>query len=130
MKKASTIVLSAAFVGLMVPGIALAAQGSTFDDPCEGNTTSAVCGELTSGSDQGLPSAMRVVINALLMGIGVVATIMLILGSINYTTSGGDPSKASKARGTITYAIVGLVIALLAFTIVNFVLQWSRGEIV
>ncbi len=62
------------------------------------------------------------VINVVLGIIGVVAVIMIILGGIQYTTSQGDAAKATKARNTILYSVVGLIIALLAFAIVNFVL--------
>ena len=40
-----------------------------------------------------------------------------------YTTSSGDSAKVKKAKDTIMYGVIGLVIALLAFAIVNFVLS-------
>jgi len=51
----------------------------------------------------------------------VLALIFLIVGGIQWITSGGDKTKASSARSRITYAIIGLVIALGAFFIVNAV---------
>ena len=54
--------------------------------------------------------------------LGIVAVIMVIIGGFTYMTSQGDPGKTKKARDTILYGIIGLVIALLAFAIVNFVL--------
>ena len=42
---------------------------------------------------------------------------------IIYTTSGGDPGKVKKGKDTIIYGIVGLIIAILAFVIVNFVIN-------
>ena len=53
----------------------------------------------------------------------MLAVIMIILGGVNYATSQGDPNKVNKAKSTIMYGIIGLVICLLAFAIVNFVLQ-------
>ena len=47
---------------------------------------------------------------------------MVIIGGIQYTTSGGDSAAVTKAKNTILYGIVGLVIALLAYAIVNFVI--------
>ena len=54
--------------------------------------------------------------------IGFVAVIMMIMGGISFVTSQGDAGKVSKARNTILYGVVGLIVALLAFAIVNFVL--------
>lgn len=63
------------------------------------------------------------VINILLFLIGAIAVIMIIIGGIRYTTSGGDSSQAKGARDTILYAVIGLVIAVMAYAIVNFVLN-------
>lgn len=119
MKKALTVVLVAAFAGLVVSGSVMAAPA---EDPCVVNPQGSICNEINSG-DSGLPATLKTVINVLLMGVGIVAVIMIIIGAINYITSGGDPGKTAKARSTITYAIVGLVVALLSFAIVNFVIQ-------
>lgn len=53
--------------------------------------------------------------------IGVVAVIVIIFAGIMYTTSAGNPANIKKAKDAIVYAIVGLVIALLAFVITQFV---------
>ena len=47
---------------------------------------------------------------------------MIIWGGIRYATSAGNSSSVTTAKNTILYAIVGLVIAFLAFAAVNFVL--------
>ena len=52
---------------------------------------------------------------------GIVAVIVSIVAGILYVTSSGDPAKVTKAKNTITYAVVGLVIILVAFTITGFV---------
>jgi multisubunit Na+/H+ antiporter MnhB subunit len=49
--------------------------------------------------------------------------VVIILGGVQYTTSSGDPAKVKKAKDTILYGIIGLVVALLAYAIVNFVLS-------
>ena len=54
--------------------------------------------------------------------IGVLSVIMIIYGGIIYVISAGDSGRVSKAKNTIMYAIVGLVVALLAYAIVNFVI--------
>lgn len=60
--------------------------------------------------------------NTILYIVGVIAVIMLIIGGIKYVISGGDAKKVTDAKNTILYAIIGLVIAFLAFAVVNFVI--------
>jgi len=60
--------------------------------------------------------------NTALFLIGAISVIMLIYGGIRYTTSGGNAASVTAAKNTILYAIVGIVVAVLAFAIVNFVL--------
>ena len=47
---------------------------------------------------------------------------MLIIGGIRYTVSGGDSGAVTSAKNTILYAVVGIIVAVLAYAIVNFVL--------
>lgn len=52
---------------------------------------------------------------------GVVALIFVVYGAITYITSSGDPSKIQKAKHSILYSCIGLIIVALAFTITAFV---------
>ena len=65
----------------------------------------------------------RQVTNTILYIVGIIAVIMLIVGGIKYVVSGGDSKKVTDAKNTVLYAIIGLVIAFLAFAIVNFVIS-------
>ncbi len=76
-----------------------------------------------SNNDVEVWDVVQTALNWILAIIGVIATIMIILGGIQYTTSAGDSGKVKKAKDTILYGIIGLVIALLAAAIVNFVLD-------
>ena len=69
-----------------------------------------------------LMTTVNTIINVALGVIGLVAVVMIIVGGLNYTTSAGDAAKVKKAKDTIMYGVIGLVVALLAFAIVNFVL--------
>lgn len=64
---------------------------------------------------------VKLVINMLLFIIGAVSVIMIILGGLRYVLSNGDSSQVTSAKNTILYAVIGLVVALLAYAIVNFV---------
>jgi amino acid transporter len=61
------------------------------------------------------------VTNVILIVIAALAVIFLVYGAIQYVTSRGDTQAAEKARNTITYAIIGIIIAILAYAIVNVV---------
>lgn len=71
----------------------------------------------------GLIETVNKIITVVLGVIVLVAVFVVILGGFQYTVSQGDPGKVKKAKDTILYGIVGLVIALLAFGIVNFILK-------
>ena len=65
--------------------------------------------------------------NTILYVVGIVSVIMLIYGGLRYVTSGGDSKKVTDAKNTILYAIIGLIISILAFSIVNFVINAVTG---
>lgn len=62
-------------------------------------------------------------INILLFAVGVLAIFMIIYGGIRYVLSGGDSGRVKDAKNTILYAIVGLVVAILGYAIVNWIFQ-------
>ncbi|PID31341.1 hypothetical protein CR983_01630 [Candidatus Saccharibacteria bacterium] len=70
-----------------------------------------------------LNESFRIVTNMLLFLVGAISVIMLVIGAIRYTTSGGDQTRVTSAKNTIMYAIVGLVLAIVAYAIVQFVID-------
>lgn len=72
---------------------------------------------------EGETGVFRTITNVLLFIIGAIAVIMLIIGGIRYVVSGGDSSAVTAAKNTILYAVVGIIVALLAYALVNFVLN-------
>jgi drug/metabolite transporter (DMT)-like permease len=93
----------------------------------------AACGDPSGGVDSGVacapasplavPDAVTRVTNLLLYIVGIAAVIMLVVGGLRYVLSGGDPKNTTAAKDTILYAVVGIVVALLGYAIVNFVLN-------
>ena len=79
--------------------------------------------QAATGDSRGLMEVLQVIINVVLGVIAFIAVVMIIMGGIQYTTSSGDTAKVTKAKNTILYGVIGLVIALLAFAIVNFVIS-------
>ena len=86
-------------------------------DQCAGNADSAVC----KSQGDNASSMIQNVVNLLLYILGIIAIIMIVVGGIRYTTSGGDSSGTKAAKDTILYAVIGLIVAMLSFAIVNFV---------
>lgn len=68
-----------------------------------------------------LPAIFVNVLTFLFLLSGLAAVFMIILGGIKFLTSGGDPKQVEGARNTLTWAIVGLILILLSFTILNFI---------
>lgn len=93
------------------------------DDKGKTAKTYADCSGASPNEQRSAMGTVRVVISVILGVLGMVAVVMIVLGGVNYTTSQGDPGKVKKAKDTIMYGIIGLVVAMLAFAIVNFVLQ-------
>lgn len=67
-------------------------------------------------------------INVILGILAVVAVLVIVIGGIMYTTSAGDMARVNQARNMIQYALIGLVVALLAWALVNFVLSSVFSE--
>lgn len=63
------------------------------------------------------------IIHWILYAVGVLAVIMVIFGGVQYTTSAGDQAKVTKAKNTILYGLIGLVVAVLSYAIVDFVVS-------
>jgi hypothetical protein len=63
------------------------------------------------------------IINLALVVLGSVAVLIIVIAGIRYIVSRGDPQSINKAKNAIVYAIVGLVVALSASALVNFVLR-------
>lgn len=70
----------------------------------------------------GNTGVFKQITNTILYIVGIIAVVMLIVGGIKYLLSGGDSKKVTDAKNTVLYAIIGLVIAFLAYAIVNFVI--------
>lgn len=72
-----------------------------------------------------IPIVFKNVVDAALIFAGVVALFMIIYSGIRYITSAGDPKAVEGARNTLTWAIVGLVVIILAYTIISFIAAFT-----
>ena len=123
-------------IGLTVAAFAFALSALLVPvAPASAAETGAVQNGVTAAKGDGVPDAgifgtdsiFTNVVNLMLFLIGAICVIMLIWGGIRYTTSAGNSSAVTSAKNTNLYAIIGLVIAFLAFAIVNWVLKAAVG---
>ena len=68
-----------------------------------------------------LPVVFHNTVSALLMFVGITAVFFIILAGFKFATSGGDQKKIQDARKIITFAILGVILVLLSFTIINYI---------
>lgn len=73
----------------------------------------------TTQADQALVQRVLTIVFTVL---GAISVMMIVIGGIKYAGSQGDPQGTAKAKGTIIYAIIGLIVAILATAIVDLVL--------
>lgn len=118
MKRLKQLVLS----GLVLAGLGLAltptpALAINVWGECAGNNN-VVC---NSASKDSAALMTETIIKMILYLVGIVAVVMIVIGGFRYVASQGDASAIKGAKDTIMYAVIGLVVAVLAYTIVNFV---------
>ena len=113
-----------AFIGLAIALLAnvilntiLIALGADFTKNC------AEAGQCVTNIDGMIFGAINWVISIA----GIVALIFVVIGGISYMTSSGDPAKIQKAKHTILYSCIGLIIVALALTITAFVSGMIRN---
>lgn len=122
MKQKSIKLLSLLFAAFS--GIAMLGSAPVFaDDVCNSSAAQAVKDAAGCGKNGGnLPDVVVSILNAVIAIAGIIAVIFVIVGGVQYMTSSGDPGKTKKAKDTILYAVIGLVVCVLSFAIVNFVI--------
>jgi ABC-type Fe3+ transport system permease subunit len=118
--KISSLIISS-FVSLLILGQFIIG-GSVYAD-------SADCGTSTSINANCLPEAIKIanhstiaiILTIVFAIVGSVATLIIVLAGLKFITSSGKPEEVAKAKDTIIYAAVGLIVCIFAVTIVSFV---------
>ncbi len=90
------------------------------------NSLTIIAAKIDSVGDSNekkLDESVTNILYAIIAALGLVAVAFIVVGGINYITSNGDASKVEKAKKTILYACIGLVICALSFAIVNFTIS-------
>ena len=124
--KLSVLVIIGLFSFTLLSPAATFAAGSTgYADVCSQDVPQGVkdAAGCPGNSNSDLPTVFQNILNAIIGIAGVVSVVFIIIGGIQYTTSAGDPGKTKKAKDTILYALIGLIICALSFAIVNFTIS-------
>lgn len=95
-------------------------QAQAIDAACSANPGSAIC---SGGSGASVESVVQIVVNILLFIVGIISVVMIIIGGVRYATSAGNASSVTAAKNTILYAVVGLVVAIAAYAIVEWIVN-------
>ena len=117
----------AVFALLFVMTINVLGPSEAVSAACDMNNMSVASGaDCARGNGQptqlvGDGGVFNRITSILLFIVGAVAVIMLIFGGIRYIVSGGDQNNVTAAKNTILYAIIGIIVALLAYAAVDFV---------
>lgn len=87
------------------------------------------CGNANAGANcepPGKDDLARLIVNIseiALALVGTVALLFLIVGGFQYITSAGNPDNVAKAKSTILYSIIGLILAILSYAIIKFIIE-------
>ena len=103
---------------------AINSNDSTNCDVSGGIGQGAGCGKTNNVPTNlfGQGSVFNIVINVMLFIVGLLSVVMIIYAGIRYVMSRGDAGQVKDAKNTIMYAVIGLVISIFAYAIVNWVI--------
>lgn len=119
--KAPFAIVSLAAISILSASLLFAPTTAAFDLSISDGANAA------RGIDQatslfGNTGIFTTISNVMLFVIGAISVVMVVIGGLRYVISGGNTTNVGAAKNTILYAIVGLIISLLAYAIINFVI--------
>jgi hypothetical protein len=118
------LVLSGIGMLYLQPVATVSAQASLACDGLSPNQTGGNCDSAPDNAPA-VDNVLEDALNFLSMLAGGIAVAMIIIAGVKFATSQGDAGKVTSAKNTVIYAIIGLLIAALAQTIIYFVLDNS-----
>ena len=68
-------------------------------------------------------NSFRIIVNVMSFSVGLGAVLIIVLAGFRMVTSNGDSNQVAQSRKAIIYAVVGMIIAVAAYAIVNFILD-------
>ena len=122
MKKIILAVASVLIVPILALGVGfIGVEGVAAQTLTEAKNSTAGAEGMVQNANLTDGSLVKKIIDFMLWLVVIIAVIMIIVGGIKYATSAGDSNKVTSAKNTIIYAALGLVVAIFAWAIVNWV---------
>lgn len=91
--------------------------------------TNFASGAGLSTAESDLPTLIGGIVKVILSLLGLIATILLIVGGFMWMTSGGNEEKVGKAKQLMGAAIIGLVIVVIAYAAATFVVNQLTTQV-
>lgn len=134
MRISSTLSVLAVSAAMFVAAIAVApfttAPAYAATASCAGDTAvkQLQCGaSAVNGDSTSLTTYIKNIVNMIIFIVGAIAVLMIVIGAARYVTSNGDTAGVTSAKNTIMYAVIGLIVAVMAYSIVGFVVKNIDG---
>jgi hypothetical protein len=126
------LLVSLSLVAALLVGVVFLAPAQ----PTLAQSNEVITGELCSGpkvldpnacnagtAQSALGRILSVIVQTLVFIVGGISVIMIVIGGLRYVTSAGDPNTTKGAKDTILYAVIGVIVAIIAQGLVTFVLS-------
>lgn len=123
LSKNSVKAFAASFMTGLMLMMGTVVQAQSFITP--GDNPSAVSN--ATGGQGNFRSLALTIVNFFLTFLGLIAVVMIIYGGFLYVTAAGNGEKVESAKKIIMYSVIGIIIILLSFAIVNTILGAGTG---
>lgn len=112
-------------LGLAVVGINFTPLSTPLTVQAEASSSIAKCKNKSDGS--GITCLVNILVDILNMAVGAIAVLMLVVGGVMYASAGDDSGKVSTAKKIITNTIIGVILYIFLFAILNFIIPGGIG---
>mgnify|MGYP001581108587 CR=1 FL=1 len=116
----TSLILAAAFI--------LTASSQAFAQTLDWDVIAPGCIQNNIATLTCIPAVFQNIVFAALAFAGAVAVFFVIYAGIRYITSRGDPKAVEGAKNTLTWAIIGLVVIVLSFLIIQFIAAFTGAS--
>ncbi len=122
-----TVFWSLAFLYLIVFPLKVFAQTQEWSGVCVG-PASGIANDVAT--IQGLECLIANIFTVFITLLGLAGFVMFLVAGVRWMTSGGSSKGIETARNTMTFAVVGLVVALSAFIVINLIADFTGVNII
>ena len=129
MKKIFATIISVVMSALLVTAPALAVCSA--DQKAQGCVDTAILGEggcsCDDGQGSGITHILKLVVDILTVGVGVLGVLGIVITGIQYLTSGGNEEQMRKAKRRLFEIVIGLIAYVLIYAVLTWLLPGFGG---